>query len=105
MSREQRLGSDSSPETGWSSEQELSRKSLLTLLFQDKFYESVVNLTTRSIDYNLLLGANVHGPADAEEILEVEKKALEHEDVLAAIESLKLPEGAVVCADPWIYGA
>lgn len=35
----------------------------------------------------------------------VEKVALGHEDVLAAIKELNLPEGAVVCADPWIYGS
>ena len=34
----------------------------------------------------------------------VEKVALEHEKVKAEIAKLKLPEGTVVCADPWIYG-
>ena len=34
----------------------------------------------------------------------VEKNALEDEGVKAEIAKLGLPEGAVVCADPWIYG-
>jgi primary-amine oxidase len=46
----------------------------------------------------------MHGNGDYEEILIVEKSALEDEGVKAAIAKLKLPEGTVVCADPWIYG-
>ena len=34
----------------------------------------------------------------------IEKVALEDPKVLAELEKLKLPEGTVVCADPWIYG-
>jgi hypothetical protein len=34
----------------------------------------------------------------------VEKNALENEGVKAEIAKLQLPEGTVVCADPWIYG-
>jgi primary-amine oxidase len=34
----------------------------------------------------------------------VEKNALEDEQVKEAIKKLELPEGAAVCADPWIYG-
>ena len=34
----------------------------------------------------------------------VEKNALEDEGVKAEIAKLKLPEGAMICADPWIYG-
>jgi hypothetical protein len=34
----------------------------------------------------------------------VEKNALEDEGVKAEIAKLQLPEGTVVCADPWIYG-
>ena len=50
------------------------------------------------------LGANEHGNGYYEEILMVEKNALEDEGVKKAIAELKLPEGTVVCADPWIYG-
>lgn len=34
----------------------------------------------------------------------MERIALEHEEVKAEIAKLKLPEGAFVIADPWIYG-
>jgi primary-amine oxidase len=34
----------------------------------------------------------------------IEKIALENEGVRAEIAKLKLPEGAVVICDPWIYG-
>lgn len=34
----------------------------------------------------------------------VEKRALEDKGVQEAIAKLQLPEGTVVCADPWIYG-
>lgn len=50
------------------------------------------------------LGANEHGNGDYDEILQVEKNALEDERVKAEIAKLNLPEGTVVCADPWIYG-
>jgi len=46
----------------------------------------------------------VHGNGDYEELFLVEKNVLEDEGVRAEIAKLKLPEGAVVCADPWIYG-
>ena len=46
----------------------------------------------------------MHGNADYDEIIMVEKQALENEQVKAEIAKLKLPEGTVVCADPWIYG-
>jgi primary-amine oxidase len=46
----------------------------------------------------------MHGNGDYEEILIVEKQALESEKVKEEIAKLKLPEGTVVCADPWIYG-
>ena len=50
------------------------------------------------------LGPNNHGNGDYDEIIMVEKVALEHEKVKTEIAKLKLPEGTVVCADPWIYG-
>ncbi|RMZ88308.1 hypothetical protein DV736_g4465, partial [Chaetothyriales sp. CBS 134916] len=71
----------------------------------DRFHEAIVNLSEGKIESNVRLGANVHGSGDYEEIVELEKQALEHEAVKAEIAKLKLPEGAVVCADPWIYGS
>lgn len=46
----------------------------------------------------------MHGPGDYDEILQVEKNALEDEGVKAAIAKLQLPKGTAICADPWIYG-
>jgi len=34
----------------------------------------------------------------------IEKNALGDEGVKAEIAKLRLPEGSVICADPWIYG-
>ena len=61
-------------------------------------------MTTGKIESNVRLGANVHGNGDYEEILMIEKNALEDEAVKAEIAKLDLPAGAIVCADPWIYG-
>lgn len=56
------------------------------------------------MESNVRLGANIHGNADYEEVLMIEKRALEDKGVQEAIAKLQLPEGTVVCADPWIYG-
>ena len=72
---------------------------------QDRFHEAIVNLSSGIVDSNVRLGPNDHGNGDYEEILGIEKKALEDEGVRAEIAKLKLPEGTVVCADPWIYGS
>lgn len=50
------------------------------------------------------MGPHVHGPGDAEEIILVEKIALEDERVKAEIAKLNLPQGTVVLSDPWNYG-
>ena len=64
----------------------------------------MVNLTQRRIDSHFRLGPNKHSPGDGEEVLLVEKVALEDEGVKAEIAKLQLPEGTVVISDPWIYG-
>ncbi|KAK2011733.1 copper amine oxidase [Colletotrichum eremochloae] len=69
------------------------------------FHEAVVNLTTGKVESNVKLGANVHGNVDYGEAQLVEKIALEDPKVIAEIKKLELPEGTVVCADPWIYGS
>jgi len=56
------------------------------------------------VESNVRLGPNIHSPGDGEEIIMVEKIALEDEAVKAEIAKLKLPEGTVVISDPWIYG-
>lgn len=71
---------------------------------QHKFHEAIVNLSQQRIESNVRLGPNVHGPGEWEEILMVEKIALEDERVKAEIAKLGLPEGTAVISDPWIYG-
>ncbi|KAF4831072.1 Copper amine oxidase 1 [Colletotrichum tropicale] len=68
------------------------------------FHEAIVNLATAKVESNVKLGANLHGNVDYDEAQMVEKIALEDPAVLAEIKKLELPEGTVVCADPWIYG-
>ena len=74
------------------------------MVAQDKFHEAIVNLTSQKVESNVRLGANVHGPGDWEEILLVEKTALESDAVKAEIAKLCLPEGTSVVSDPWIFG-
>lgn len=64
----------------------------------------MVNLTHGKVDSNLRLGPNIHSNADGDEIIAVEKIALEDEGVKAEIAKLQLPEGTVIISDPWIYG-
>ncbi|EMC95625.1 hypothetical protein BAUCODRAFT_576846 [Baudoinia panamericana UAMH 10762] len=71
----------------------------------NKFHEAVVNLSTQTVEKNVRLGPNLHGPGDGEEILAIERVALGDEGVQAEIAKLKLPEGAHVVVDPWIYGS
>ncbi|CAF9907186.1 hypothetical protein IMSHALPRED_005464 [Imshaugia aleurites] len=71
----------------------------------DKFHEAIVNLFQQRVESNVRLGPNIHGPGDWEEILLVEKIALEDEGVKAEIAKLDLPQGTAVLCDPWIYGS
>ncbi|EHK97718.1 putative Copper amine oxidase 1 [Glarea lozoyensis 74030] len=70
----------------------------------DKLHEAVVSLSAGKVESNLRLGPNVHSNADGDEIIAVERIALEDEKVQAEIKKLQLPEGTVVISDPWIYG-
>lgn len=70
----------------------------------NKFHEAIVNLSTQHVESNARLGKNVHSPGDGEEIVAIEKIALEDEGVQQEIAKLQLPEGSVVVIDPWIYG-
>ncbi|CAK3900730.1 related to peroxisomal amine oxidase (copper-containing) [Lecanosticta acicola] len=85
----------------------IDRKVFVTYYLRktNKFHEAVVNLTQQAVEYNVRLGANLHAPGDGEEISAMEKIALEDEGVQAALAELKLPEGAKVVVDPWIYGS
>ncbi|KAG9887982.1 hypothetical protein KCV02_g18460, partial [Aureobasidium melanogenum] len=71
----------------------------------NKLHEAMVNLTTSTVESNVRLGPNVHAAGDGEEILDIEKLALEDEGVQAEIAKLQLPEGTAVVCDPWIYGS
>lgn len=46
----------------------------------------------------------MHAPGDGEEIVAIERLALEDAGVRTAIEKLQLPEGSQIVIDPWIYG-
>jgi primary-amine oxidase len=76
----------------------------LLIIFQDKLHEAIVNLSLAKVESNLRLGPYIHSPADGDEIIKVEKIALEDENVKAEIAKLQLPEGTVIISDPWIYG-
>jgi primary-amine oxidase len=67
------------------------------------FFEVVVNLTAESVERRSEVPAQFHGPIDEAEIIAVEKIAVEDPRTQAEIEKLKLPEGAVVVCDPWIW--
>ncbi len=56
------------------------------------------------MESNVKLGPNTHGPGDFDEILLVEKIALEDKGVRAELAKLGLPEGTAIVSDPWIYG-
>jgi primary-amine oxidase len=72
---------------------------------QSKFHEAIVDLTSGRVERNVLLGPFVHANGDGDEIIAIEKIALEDEKVQAEIAKLQLPEGTVVISDPWIYGS
>ena len=63
-----------------------------------------MDLRSGRVLHNVLLGPFVHANGDGEEIVRIEKIALEDEGVKEAIAKLQLPEGTVVISDPWIYG-
>jgi hypothetical protein len=63
-----------------------------------------VDLTADNVERNIRLGPNIHANGDGEEIVAIERVALEDPAVKAEIAKLKLPEGTVVISDPWIYG-
>lgn len=63
----------------------------------------MVNLSTQSVEYNLRLGPNDHAPGDGEEILAMERIALEDEAVQAELAKLQLPQGSKVVVDPCTY--
>nr|POF13476.1 copper amine oxidase 1 [Quercus suber] len=77
--------------------------------FEAEFYGHALPQIDRRVfvSYYLrrTLGPNIHASADGEEILAIERLALEDERVQAELAKLELPTGAVVVVDPWIYGS
>ena len=71
---------------------------------KEKLHEAIVNLTQQKVESNVRLAPHFHGAGDYEEIILVEKIALEDEGVKAEIAKLGLPKNTAVISDPWIYG-
>ncbi|KAF2268535.1 hypothetical protein CC78DRAFT_529976 [Lojkania enalia] len=85
----------------------ISRKAFVNYYIRNtnKFHEALVDLSSGRVERNVLLGKCVHANGDGDEIVAIEKAALEDEGVKAEIAKLQLPEGTVVISDPWIYGS
>ncbi|KAI9787631.1 MAG: hypothetical protein M1839_000162 [Geoglossum umbratile] len=71
----------------------------------DKLHEAIVDLSKGQVESILRLGPECHSSSDGEEVVRMEKIALEDEGVKAEIAKLQLPPGTVVISDPWIYGS
>lgn len=78
--------------------------SLFHRLDSQVFIKGLVNLQTESVISLKDLPKGMQGPADVDEMLEVEEYCLKHPDVIKEVEKMKLPAGVTVCTDPWIYG-
>lgn len=75
----------------------------------DKLFEAIVLLGDGEgkpgvLETNVQVNDGYHSAADNQEVVDIEKVALEDEGVKVEIAKLELPKGAVVVADPWIYG-
>ncbi|PYI03104.1 copper amine oxidase [Aspergillus sclerotiicarbonarius CBS 121057] len=81
---------------------------LLQVLFHRKdtgaFHKALLNAGTRSILSAKELPKHIQGPADMDELGEMEELCLSHPAVQAEVAKLQLPPGVTVCNDPWIYG-
>ena len=77
---------------------EISRKAFLNYYIRNtnKFHEATIDLTSRRVEHNVLLGPFVHANGDGDEIVAIEKIVLSDEGVQAEIAKLQLPEGTVV---------
>ncbi|KAL5392802.1 hypothetical protein DPSP01_000501 [Paraphaeosphaeria sporulosa] len=85
----------------------VSRRAFINYYIRNtnKFHEAIVDLQSGRVLHNVQLGPFVHANGDGEEIVRIEKIALEDQGVKDAIAKLELPEGTVVISDPWIYGS
>lgn len=69
------------------------------------FIEYTVSLTESALLSSNELSDDHHAGIDGEEMLAAEAALLADATFLKAIEELRLPEGSVVVADPWIFGS
>ncbi|KAF9879668.1 hypothetical protein CkaCkLH20_02479 [Colletotrichum karsti] len=67
------------------------------------FLKALVHVGNKSILSLKELPADLQGPADLDELIEIEEVCLKHPEVLKEVEKLKLPKGVTVCNDPWGY--
>lgn len=63
-----------------------------------------MDLSEQKVERNARLGPNIHSSLDGGEIISMEQDVLKNEKVKQELAKLKLPAGAVVVVDPWIYG-
>ncbi|CAG7917674.1 unnamed protein product [Penicillium olsonii] len=68
------------------------------------FFKGLVSLNDRKVVQVTELPAEIQGPADPDELAEMEEVCLKHPAVIKEIEKMKLPPGMTVCTDPWVYG-
>ncbi|KAJ3580467.1 hypothetical protein NPX13_g84 [Xylaria arbuscula] len=68
------------------------------------FYKAVLNADTKKPVYVKELPKHIQGPADIDELIEIEDACNAHPAVQAEIAKMQLPDGYTVCNDPWIYG-
>ncbi|ERS96171.1 hypothetical protein HMPREF1624_07707 [Sporothrix schenckii ATCC 58251] len=69
-----------------------------------RFCKAVLDVDARRPVYIKELSSDVQGPADVDELVEMEEACMKHPAVLAEIAKMQLPAGYTVCNDPWIYG-
>ncbi|KAE8370320.1 copper amine oxidase [Aspergillus caelatus] len=76
------------------------------------YYHKHGSTTLRKAKINLSKGVvevdeeypEIQGPADMDEIDRIIQTCAEHPAVQAEVEKLKLPKGATIINDPWLYG-
>ncbi|CAG8947675.1 unnamed protein product [Penicillium salamii] len=68
------------------------------------FMKALIHLGDRKVVSMKQLPVGVEGPADVDELIEMEELCLKHPAVLQEIEKMQLPPGMSVCTDPWVYG-
>ncbi|OAA60381.1 copper amine oxidase [Niveomyces insectorum RCEF 264] len=68
------------------------------------FFKATIDAGARRVVENLELPQGIQGPADIDEMIELEQVCNNHPAVKAEIAKMKLPEGYAVVNDPWIYG-